>query len=329
MEKSNIVEDLIKRENERQQDVLKKKNEKKLTNAENEQYNYFNVVFDKKCKEIELTLDSTSTLNKSELTIQFDQLFKELNILKKFMADSLMFLRGYDIRISNQRLQELETKIKKLEESLLPKKKFGFKNKKTPKENILKDEVDGNQMIKKNISLQEHFYGFRNNTDEKLVLERETMYKKDVCLENLNNCTVLLLGTPSTLQLSSLKNCVIISGPVHTSVFAENCTECRLVIACQQLRLHSSKKCDVYLHVTSKAIIEDCSEIKLAPYNFKYKNINDDFASSGLDIETNNWNSIDDFNWLVANKQSPNWCVLEEPARVSHWDSIVNSKNIQ
>ena len=42
--------------------------------------------------------------------------------------------------------------------------------------------------------------------------------------------------------------------------------------------------------------------------------------TSGLDKTTNNWNRIDDFNWLSANEPSPHWKVIEESNRVKSWD---------
>lgn len=41
---------------------------------------------------------------------------------------------------------------------------------------------------------------------------------------------------------------------------------------------------------------------------------------SGLDKTKNNWNKIDDFNWLSVNEHSPNWKVIEESKRVKNWE---------
>ena len=41
------------------------------------------------------------------------------------------------------------------------------------------------------------------------------------------------------------------------SIFIEKCTNCVLVLACQQLRIHEAVDCTFFIHVTSKAIIED------------------------------------------------------------------------
>ena len=42
--------------------------------------------------------------------------------------------------------------------------------------------------------------------------------------------------------------------------------------------------------------------------------------TSGLDRNKNNWNNIDDFNWLSVNEHSPNWTVIEESKRVKSWE---------
>ena len=80
-------------------------------------------------------------------------------------------------------------------------------------------------------------------------------------------------------------------------------------------RTHNTKQTNFYLHVTSRAIIEDCSEVKFAPFALKYDGLDQDFESSSLNRDTNNWNKIDDFNWLASDKPSPNWSILQEEHR--------------
>lgn len=323
MERSNAkVETLLRRENERQQDILKRKTEKHLANAENEQYSYFNQVFDEKSKEIEVMMRTAPQLGKSEMIDRFDAMYKEVSQLKKFLSDSVKFLRGYDVRVSNEHLQDLEVQVRKLEGLLLPKKKFGFKNKKA-KETNTSDVVDG-KIRTDPVPVFNDFFGFKNETDAHLRLDCADLDSRDVTLQNLRNSTIVLHGTPTTLQIDSLVDCVLISGPVQTSIFAENCTRTKLVIACQQLRLHKSTDIEIYLHVTSKAIIEDCTGVRVAPYDYDYVGIGDDYEKSGLDRGVNHWDSLDDFNWLVSNKQSPNWAVIDETDRLRDWKEYSN-----
>lgn len=125
--------------------------------------------------------------------------------------------------------------------------------------------------------------------------------------------------------MNNLKHCIVLSGPVGTSIFIENCENCKFLLACQQLRLHSSKRCDIYLHVTSRAIIEDSNCIQFAPYHLFYDQCENDFHKAGLDLNINHWNTIDDFNWLATDKKSPNWDLLDEKNRIVDWTPYLNS----
>ncbi|TRY72552.1 hypothetical protein TCAL_14117 [Tigriopus californicus] len=113
--------------------------------------------------------------------------------------------------------------------------------------------------------------------------------------------------------MTNLVDCTILAGPVSTSAFIDNSRDCRFVLACQQLRTHSTTHSHFYIHVTSKAIIEDCSDLKFAPYALKYPGMAEDFERTGLDWSVNNWNRVDDFNWLASDQASPHWSVLAEP----------------
>lgn len=315
------VTTLLKREAERQLDLQKKRNDKKIITPENEQYNYFTEIFQDKLKDIELWLANAPNTDKKEIAFHFDKISREIHSLQKFVADSLIFLRDYDIRVCQESLQEIETKARKLEEQLIPKKKFGFKNKRSVKNIDLAPKQNGHDVadnIKKNAKFSDLFYGFRDQNNAFLSITEENLYKKDISLHNLEKCIIQLNGTASTLHISSLVNCVVLCGPISTSVFAENCKNCKFILACQQLRLHNSNDCDIYLHVTSRAIIEYCRNIRVAPYNHMYDTLNEDFKRAGLDQTVNHWNEIDDFNWLVVDKHSPNWSLLEDACKIKN-----------
>lgn len=322
------VDALIKRENERQLEVKKRKEDKeRYKDAENEKLEVFQKIYEDECKKIEQAIQNSKNLPTNTLAEHFENIYKNILNLQKYVAASNVFLRVYDIQKSNKKLQELATNTKDLEEQLLPKKKFGFKNKKSAnksKENgLTKDEVD---FVKPIINLNVDYCGFKNKISENLLLNSGEVYKKDVELQNLDDCILRCYGNPSTLHLSNVKNSTILCGPVSTSIFAENCNNCTFVIACQQLRLHSSKNLKIYLHVTSKGILEDCSEVFVAPYNLDYDGLGEDFKSSGLDRGSNHWDKLDDFNWLNVKQHSPNWRVLDECDRVKSWNGVVEQR---
>jgi len=55
---------------------------------------------------------------------------------------------------------------------------------------------------------------------------------------------------------------------VTTSVFVDSVEDSTLFLSCKQLRTHSSNHVDIYLRVLSRAIIEDCENIRFAPYRW-------------------------------------------------------------
>lgn len=325
------VDALIKREQDRQLEVKKRKEDReRLNNAENEKPAVFEKIYEEECQQIDQAIESAKCVPSNMLPEHFENIYKSILNLQKYVAASNVFLRVYDVQRSNKRLQELTNKAKEMEDQLLPKKKFGFKNKKIDpkstesKQNRLsKDEVDFTRPSNIFVSLNTEYCGFKNKANEHLALNRQELHGKDVEIHNLDQCTVCCFGTPSTLHLSNVKDSIILCGPVLTSVFAENCSNCTFVIACQQLRLHSSKNVKIYLYVTSKGILEDCTDIFVAPYNLKYDQIGEDFKSSGLDRNLNHWSNLDDFNWLNVKHHSPNWKILDEESRVENWDNFV------
>jgi hypothetical protein len=59
--------------------------------------------------------------------------------------------------------------------------------------------------------------------------------------------------------------------------------------------------------------------VGFAPYNWKYENMEHHFKIAGLDINRNNWNLVDDFNWLASDKPSPNWHILKADKKKDDW----------
>lgn len=118
-------------------------------------------------------------------------------------------------------------------------------------------------------------------------------------------------GAPTTVHIADVTNSIISCGPVTTSVFVESVASTIFHLACQQLRIHETTDCDFFIHVTSKAIIEDCRKVRFGIYDFNYPTRDEDYKQSGLNRNVNNWREIDDFNWLVAGQPSPNWSLIE------------------
>ncbi|XP_058801319.1 tubulin-specific chaperone C [Phymastichus coffea] len=334
----SLSERINKRDRERKNVIEKRKEEKQQMIVETEQASYFNDAFYSTCKTIRELIDSTEAASALSLPEIFDKANKDILMLKNYLFESKIFLKVYDIRKAQETLQILENDAAQLEAKLIPRKKFGFKNRRVIKKSSdtpgdvtdgLKDLKIAESNTKNGVGKQmsKIFNKYGDNTcmligkvDEILVLDAENVNKNDVLLSDLTKCTVKIYGTPNTLHMVRLVQCKVLIGPVTTSVFVDDCSDCEFAFACQQLRLHSSTNCIIYLHVTSRSIIEDCTKIHVAPYNWTYEDQVNHFKLAGLDPKINNWNCIDDFNWLSTEKNSPNWSILESELRRKSWD---------
>jgi len=158
--------------------------------------------------------------------------------------------------------------------------------------------------------------GFHNRTDEVLTLATADLSGKRVMLAALTRCTVHLHGVMTALHADGLAGCRVSCGTVAGATFISDCTDSQFSVACHQLRVHRTRDTSFYLHVTSRAIIEDCTGITTAPYVMQYEGLGAQLDAAGLDPERNSWDQLDDFNWLASNEPSPNWSVLDIDRRI-------------
>ncbi|XP_034564057.1 tubulin-specific chaperone C [Notolabrus celidotus] len=323
-----IQERLEKRNQERIEDAERRKEAKESQSVAEEKGDYFFLSFNRERESIEELLASCSGVDRAVLTQRLEEATTKTLQLQKFLSDSTMFLKSYDLRQAQAALQKLQTSLAETREEGLPKKKFAFRarTKATDKAPAPVSDVgtpagSGSSEVDAPAEVSEKC-GFSNMDSVCLTKTAEEIHKQDLLLTHLTNCKVRLFGSPSTLHLKHIDSCEILCGPVSSSVFIDQCKNSTLAFPCQQLRTHNTTDTQVYLHVTSRAIIEDCHGVTFAPFSWSYPTLEKDFAVSGLDQNLNNWSEVDDFNWLAAGTPSPNWTVLPEADRKTNWETI-------
>ncbi|CAJ1080045.1 tubulin-specific chaperone C [Xyrichtys novacula] len=326
---ARIQERLQKRHQERIDDAERRKEAKESRSVAEEKGDYFFGTFNKERESIEDILSSCSGADRAVLTQKLEEATAKLLQLQKFLSDSTMFLKPYDLRQAQAALQKLQTSLTETREEGLPKKKFAFRTRTKAKDKSSAPEADtspdavtpaesGTSEVDGSAASVQ--CGISNMDNQCLTKTAEEIQKQDVLLSHLTNCKVHLFGAPSTLHLKHIDSCEILCGPVSSSVFIDQCKNSTLAFPCQQLRTHNTTDTQVYLHVTSRAIIEDCRGVSFAPFSWSYPTLEEDFAVSGLDQNLNNWSQVDDFNWLAAGTPSPNWTVIPEGDRRTSWD---------
>ena len=317
--KADISERLQKRDEERLAEMQRRKEEKENVTAENESTTFFVKNFSRTRWEIEQVLADSDSVEKNKRLDHFDCLVLSLQKLQKFTSDTAVFLPSYEVQKAQETINKLQRDIQGKRDELIPKKKFAFRSKKKVVESFAGDTKPKAEATKKEIKVDITGSSFADLSGEVLIKRPDEVTDKDVTLARLSDCTVKIFGSPSAVHIDRLTNCKVLTGPVAGSVFIDHSTNCTFVVGCQQLRVHHSTASHFYIHVTSRAIIEDCNTLKFAPYTWSYDGIEEHYEVSRLDKSRNSWDDVDDFNWLANDCHSPNWDILEESNRITSW----------
>lgn len=314
--------DFIERKiTERQKDVAGQQRVKSEANTEELVVQFYSDL-QSAVAEVEAMMSQAETLSEAAVGPHLDKIVTALSGITHLVTDAGIFLPPYDSKKCQKTLADLNSQFQELQDRVKPKKKFGFKSRKqkvveklpeVSKLSLSEDRVDVSQAVTRGFIL-------RDLTGQTVIVAGEEVRGQDVTLTCLDNCRVEIRGSPLTLHLTNITCCSILSGPVSTSVMVDSCRDSRLVVSCQQLRTHSTSSTDVYLHTTARAIIEDCRAIRVAPFNWSYPGIEEDYNTAGLDMGINHWDQLGDFNWLSTDKPSPNWSVLQPSDRVTSWE---------
>ena len=289
----------------------------------------------------ELNIDNNS-INPSELKLSLSSKYETISnrteILQKYFTQSTSFIPIYEVRKAQEHLAKLNKLAQEKRDLIFPKKKFGFKSKqnmvtlesaietainKTTSSLIAQSNADNNS---KNFNI-ESSCTIRDINNQTITKYESEINGKDIALINVKNSIIQLFGNPSVLHISDLENVTLLCGPITGSAFINDCKNSKLVIACHQLRIHETQQTQFYINVVSRAIIENCKNVKFAPYAWSYKNIEEHFKMSSINYTDINWTSIDDFNWLNQSVKSPNWDFLEESSRTK-WSTNENTELI-
>ncbi|GAA6104666.1 tubulin-specific chaperone C [Tachysurus ichikawai] len=318
-----IPESILRRDQARLEELERRKHAKESQAVTEEKIGYFRATFSAKETDVQ---DLISSCTQTDHQKVLEEATNKIQHLRKFLNDSTVFLTQYELRQAQESLQKLQSSIDEKRAEVMPKKKFAFRTRTagaSQQPSVTASSTEGklhtDPVVDSEITAEQCC--FSNIHNEIIIKHSEEIQQRDVLLSHLTNCKVRLYGSPSTLHIKHVSGCQILCGPVSSSVFIDDCKDSTLVLACQQLRTHNTTLTQIYLHVTSRAIIEDCHGISFAPFNWTYHELDDDFKVSGLDPKRNNWSEVDDFNWLAAGTPSPNWAVVPESERKSCWDT--------
>ena len=113
---------------------------------------------------------------------------------------------------------------------------------------------------------------------------------------DLDDCEAAMCGWASQVQVDRCKNSKIMVGPVESSIFVRDCTNCEFTIACRQLRTRDCTGCTFHLISCTDPIIERSTDLTFTPYNGCWYGQRKHFEDAKLDPNDNHWRLIFDFN---------------------------------
>lgn len=293
----------------------------------------FQTHFYNEYNELTQLIDSLS----NAIGTESETISNRIEILQKYFTENTSFIPNFEVRKAQEHLSKLNRLAQEKRENLMPKKKFAFKSKqnltsldnKIESEATLKSAADASkapadsaQMINLNVECS---CNLKDLNDSNVIKNESEINGKDVGIVNVKNSVIQIFGYPSVLHINGIESCTILCGPIIGSCFINNCKNCKLALACHQLRIHETSNSQFYIHVGSRAIIENTKHVTFAPYSWTYPGLDGHFLASNLKSGEFNWTSIDDFNWLNQTQKSPNWSFLN-PSDQIKWESDSNGE---
>ncbi|ALC38160.1 CG31961, partial [Drosophila busckii] len=323
LRKDFVLERLNKRNKDRQNYLDVKLEQRNKESVQNEGVDYFAQSFGQRAYEVEQRINTvhldSGDAPLPDLSKHFADITMQIQELQRYLTSSTMFLSDFKIKSCQNMLNALTTANDEARQRLMPKKKFGFSAKKLVVKQpptIAKLDTPEKSVKQSNFS-----WTIANRRNAHILLTAEQVNGQDITISNVHKCFVELQGHPGSVQISNASQCTLLCGPVSRSFFGEQLESCTLAVACQQARLHSSKDVRIYLHVTCRAIIEDCRQFSIGEYNYDYAELEADYAQSGLNKAHNNYTDVADFNWLSPDAPSPNWTLLKDDA-APNWNAL-------
>ena len=121
------------------------------------------------------------------------------------------------------------------------------------------------------------------------TLVRTDLKGQQFLIEDSSDCNVYLLDKLAALTVDSIKNCVVVTGPVEGSAFLRDCENCTFVVAAGQIRTRDCKNCKIFLFSGTEPVIEASKGMEIGCYGLQYFEIANHFEKAGMSVFNNKW----------------------------------------
>lgn len=258
--------------------------------------------------------------NKTALSIA-DEARVVIQSTQTFIDNNKELIPGYILKRVTESMNRLQESIN---EDVKDKLNFKFRtippNSKVKPEEVEPalvvgdiNELDNPELTEQHLNTE--FFGVRDKEEDDFYLY--DVDSKDVKLINLKSCKVVIGGLANTVYINNLNDSSVIVCVANRSITVNNCKNCDFHLICQQLRINTTLDCSFNTFVSARAMLESSRNLTFKRINLN--NLGFDKArakkiikSAKIDDSKNNFENIDDFDWLVPNQKSDNYKIIGE-----------------
>ena len=264
--------------------------------------------------------ENKNNLNETEKKIKIEELLNKIKNYREQFYNVMEFLPSHDKLTYSKNYDDYIEKVNNIKKDFFPKKKFSFSNKnkkneaKTHKENNENNLNNNNNNIVDNILKNDNtdfIIKDLSNDLNKKISSQETLNKNNLIIENINNSTIYILQNFKACYIKNITNSNIFIGSVAGGTHITSSKDSNIYLITHQLRIHETFNTKFYVLINSNPIIEKSKELIFYPLKIKYNDYNENVKISGVDVNKNNWNNVQDFQWLKKEK-SPNFDVKDD-----------------
>ena len=264
--------------------------------------------------------ENKNNLNETEKKNKIEELLNKIKNYREQFYNVMEFLPSHDKLTYSKNYDDYIEKVNNIKKDFFPKKKFAFSNKnkkteiKTNKENNENNLNNNNNNIVDNIlknDITDFIIKDLSNDLNKKISSQETLNKNNLIIENINNSTIYILQNFKACYIKNITNSNIFIGSVAGGTHITSSKDSNIYLITHQLRIHETFNTKFYVLINSNPIIEKSKELIFYPLKIKYNDYNENVKISGIDVNKNNWNNVQDFQWLKKEK-SPNFDVKDD-----------------
>ncbi len=126
-----VPERVLRRDQARLDEAERRRNVKESQTVTEEKSDFFTSTFNAEKTAVEEMLSSCNDNDRDKAAKTLEETTLKIQLLQKFLNDSIMFLTQYEIRQAQASLQKLQSSLAEKRDEMLPKKKFAFRSRNT------------------------------------------------------------------------------------------------------------------------------------------------------------------------------------------------------